>query len=231
MAKENKAVKSKQEPKTILGKPRNSSQSSEFRGPEKNIFSRIWHFLWKEDSFLSWIVSLALAFIIVKFIFFPLLSLVFATSLPLVVVESSSMHHPGSFVGNVMSLQDNFQLWWQEKGSWYTGRGITEQETENWPLKTGLEIGDIVLVTGHGKPEIGDIIIFNANQAHPIIHRIVNIENISGQTYYSTKGDNNEGQLISEKEIPSNALIGKAVLRIPKLGWLKLGFVKLFQAL
>lgn len=201
----------KSEPKTLLGK--------------------IWHFLWKEDSIWSWIVSLLLAFIIVKFIFFPLLSLVFATSLPLVVVESGSMHHPGSFLGNTLSLQSNFQLWWNQAGNWYTGRGITETQAENWPFKTGMEIGDIILVSGYGKPEVGDVIIFNANQQHPIIHRIIEIKNISGQTYYSTKGDNNLDQLTAEKDIPSNALIGKAILKIPKLGWIKLGFVKLFQAL
>mgnify|MGYP001559047243 CR=1 FL=1 len=196
----------------------------------KEVAKKVWNFLWNDDSLLSWIVSLALAFIIVKFIFFPLLSLIFATSLPLVVVESGSMHHPGSFIGNVIGLQNNVELWWQEKGSWYESQGINKEQVENWPLKTGLEIGDIVLVSGHGKPEVGDIIIFNANQKHPLIHRIVSIENRDGEIYYSTKGDNNSGQLVSEKEIPKNALVGKAVLRIPKLGWVKLVFVKLLQA-
>ncbi len=196
----------------------------------KEVAKKTWDFLWNDDSLLSWIVSLALAFIIVKFIFFPLLSLIFATQLPLVVVESGSMHHPGSFVGNAIGLQNNFELWWQEKGSWYESQGINKEQAEDWPLKTGLEIGDIVLVSGHGKPEIGDIIIFNANQKHPLIHRIVDIENRDGEIYYSTKGDNNSGQLVSEKEIPKNALIGKAILRIPKLGWVKLVFVKILQA-
>jgi len=206
-----KKEKKKDEPKTLAGK--------------------IWHFLWKEDSLLSWIVSLVLAFIIVKFIFFPLLSLIFATSMPLVVVESGSMHHPGSFIGNTLGLQSNFQLWWQQSGNWYQNRGITETQAENWPLNTGLEIGDIVLVSGRGTPEIGDIIIFNANQQHPLIHRIIGIKNISGEIYYSTKGDNNSDQLVAETSIPKDALIGKAILRIPKLGWIKLVFVKLFQAL
>lgn len=196
----------------------------------KETAKKTWHFLWKEDSLLSWIVSLALAFIIVKFIFFPVLSLIFATPMPLVVVESSSMHHPGGFIGNTLGLNSNFKLWWTASGNWYTGRGITEQQAENWPLNTGLEIGDIVLVSGRGKLEVGDIIIFNANQQHPIIHRIIAIKQVNGTIYYSTKGDNNSDQLIAEKEIPENALVGKAILKIPKLGWLKLGFVKLFQA-
>lgn len=195
----------------------------------KELWKKIWNFLWKDDSIWSWLVSLALAFIIVKFIFFPLLSLIFATSLPLVVVESGSMHHPGSFIGNIFGSQDNFELWWQEKGSWYQEKGINKTEAENWPLKTGLEIGDIVVVSGYGKPEIGDIIIFNANQQHPIIHRIIEIKKIKNEIFYSTKGDNNDGQLVSEKEISENTLIGKAIFKIPKLGWVKLAFVKLFQ--
>ena len=203
--------KNKQEPKTLPGK--------------------VWNFLWNDDSLLSWIVSLALAFIIVKFIFFPLLSLVFASSLPLVVVESGSMHHPGSFIGNTISLQDNFLLWWNEKGNWYEDKNITEQQAEAWPFKTGLEIGDIVVVSGRGKIKLGDIIIFNADQKHPLIHRVISIKNIDGKIFYSTKGDNNQGQLSSEQNISEEQVLGKALFKVPKLGWIKLAFVKIIQAL
>ena len=197
---------------------------------QESAIKKVWNFIWKEDSIWSWIVSLILAFIIVKFIFFPLLSLIFMTPLPLVVVESSSMHHPGSFVGNAIGLQNDFEAWWNQAGNWYQTRGINEQEAESWPLRTGLEKGDIVVVFGDKKPEIGDIIIFNANQANPIIHRIVDIKNINGQVIYSTKGDNNADQLTIEKEIPDSAVVGKAVLRIPKLGWVKLVFVEIFNS-
>jgi signal peptidase I len=197
----------------------------------KKAAKKTWHFLWHEDSLASWLVSLAIAFLLAKFIFFPSLSLILATSMPLVVVESGSMHHPGSFAENVIGSKDSFELWWQEKGKWYAEKGIEKQEAAEWPLKTGLEIGDIVLVSGHSKPKVGDIIIFNAGQKHPLIHRIVEIKEINKTTYYSTKGDNNSNQLISEKQIPEDNIIGKAVLRIPKLGWIKLAFIKFFQAL
>lgn len=192
----------------------------------KETLKSIWNFLWNDNSLLSWIVSLALAFVIVKFVFFPLLSLIFASSMPLVVVESSSMHHPGTFIGNAIGLQDSFESWWSQAQSWYESRNINESQAESWPLRTGLEIGDIVLVSGHGDLEIGDIIVFNANQAHPIIHRIVNITEIQGVKYYSTKGDNNSGQLPAEMSIPESAVIGKALMKVPKLGWIKLVFVK-----
>lgn len=208
MKKEEKKKK-KEKPKTLPGK--------------------IWYFLWKDDSIWSWIVSLILAFIIVKFIFFPFLSLVLGTAMPLVVVESSSMHHPGSFIGNTFSLEKNFNIWWNEKGQWYLSQGISKSEASQWKLKTGLEIGDIVVVTSPSNLEVGDIIIFQGGQRHPLIHRIIKIKTLeSGKKIYSTKGDNNSGQLSSEKQISEDNLIGKASLRIPKLGWLKLAFVKLF---
>ena len=200
-------------------------QKSEF----KQALKRIWNFIWHEDSLASWLVSLFLAFVIVKFIFFPGLSLLLGTTMPLVVVESSSMHHPGGFIGNAISLEDNFEIWWGEKSSWYVQQGIGKLEAKTWPLKTGLEMGDIVVVSNADNLKIGDIIVFNAEQKHPLIHRIVEIKRENGKIIYSTKGDNNSGQLSSEQEISKDKIIGKAVLRIPKLGWLKLGFVKLFQ--
>ena len=204
-----KKIEQKSEPKTILGK--------------------IWNFLWKDESIWSWIVSLVLAFLLVKFIFFPGLSLLLGTSMPLVVVESSSMHHSGSFLGNILGLQDDFEIWWQEKGSWYLEQGISKLEAEKWPLRTGFEMGDIILVTKSKNLEIGDIIIFEANQKHPLIHRIVEIKNENNELVYETKGDNNSGQLTIEKSITRDKIIGKAQFKIPKLGWVKLGFVKLFQ--
>lgn len=204
---------------------KNSTQNE-----DKSLIRKAWDFIWKDDSLLSWIVSLALAFIFVKFILFPLLSLVFATSLPLVVVESGSMHHPGSFVGNAIGLQDSFEIWWDKESNWYTQKDIEKSEAETWPLNTGLEMGDIVFVSGHDEElEIGDVIVFNADKQYPLIHRIVEIKDVNGKTYYETKGDNNSGQLADELNISEDAIVGKAVLKVPKLGWLKLGLVKLIE--
>lgn len=222
-----KEFKVKQEPKTKIGKPQSSMN---FGTPKTNKFSRFWNWLWHSDSILSWIVALIFAFIIVKFIFFPILSLIFQTSLPLVVVESSSMHHPGSFLGNAFSTTNSFNSWWQSSSEWYLEKNITAEQASSWPFRTGMEKGDIIVVSGWGNPEIGDVIIFNANQQHPIIHRIIKIEQISNQAVYSTKGDNNPGQLEIEKQIPENAVIGKSVFKIPKLGWLKLIFVEILNA-
>lgn len=190
----------------------------------KSKLGKFWNWLWHSDSILSWIVALALAFVIVKFIFFPVLSFLLGTSLPLVVVESSSMEHPGSFMGNVIGSENSFDLWWEEKGAWYEDKGLAKEDAVNWPLRTGFDKGDIMIVYGRFQPEVGDVIIFNANTRHPIIHRIVSVNEA-----IETKGDNNAAQLSVEKSISEDALIGKAVFRIPKLGWLKLIFVEVIN--
>ena len=59
----------------------------------KKSVRKAWRWIWDSDSILSWIVALFLMFIIVKFIFFPGMSLLMGTSLPLAGVESSSMDH------------------------------------------------------------------------------------------------------------------------------------------
>lgn len=196
----------------------------------KTSIGKFWNWIWRSDSFLSWLVALVLAFIIVKFVFFPILSLILGTSLPLVVIESGSMSHPqASFLGNTFSTTSSFNLWWQASSSWYLKRNITLEQAKSWPFRTGMEKGDIIVVYGRGKLEVGDVIIFNANTAHPIIHRVVRIED---NNIYSTKGDHNTGQLTydnnpehtDETNITKDAIIGRGVFKIPKLGWLKLIF-------
>lgn len=200
---------------------------SGFKEKFNAFWKRFWFIIWKDESLLGWIVSLLFAFLIIKFIFFPGLALVFGASTPLVVVKSSSMHHSGNFLFNYLGTESMFNQWWQQSGEWYENIGINEQDAEKWPLKTGLEIGDVVVVWRAGNLRTGDIIVFNAEQKYPIIHRIINISEVNGRTVYSTKGDNNIGQLFVEQRIPEDAIIGKAVFRIPVIGWVKLVFVKM----
>lgn len=195
----------------------------------KRFWKKFWYIIWEDESLLGWIFSLAFAFLVIKFVFFPTLSLIFGTSMPLVVVESGSMHHPGSFIGNYFGSDDLFVEWWQESGEWYENIGITQEQAMTWPLKNGLEIGDVIIVWRTGKLETGDIIIFEGNQRYPIIHRIINISDVNGRDVYSTKGDNNPAQLPIEQRIPEDVIIGKAVFRIPLIGWVKLVFVKMLD--
>lgn len=182
-----------------------------------------WDFL-KEDTWQSWIVSLILIILFIKFILFPGLSLATGSELPLVVIESCSMYHANSF-----------EDWWNENGAWYESVGINKESFSNFTFKNGLNKGDIILVTGVKKvPQLGEIIIFKPNlrsiARNPIIHRVVD------RAPLQTKGDNNNNQLNSENNPQGvdetrieldEQVIGKATLRIPALGWVKLIFFEL----
>jgi signal peptidase I len=69
------------------------------------------------------------------------------------------------------------------------------------------------------------VIIFEASSRNPIIHRIIDINEVDGERTFSTIGDNNGMQIAFEKEISSDKIIGRAVFKTaPYLGWIKLVF-------
>lgn len=178
-----------------------------------NFFKSYWKktrdFL-NDDSWASFIVTLLLAFVIIKFVFFPGLSFISGTSLPLVIVESCSMYH------HEAGLEKTFE------SPVYSDYGISLEDTGDWDFQNGLNKGDVVFVIGVDGPEVGDVIIFNGEAVHPLIHRVVK-DDLS----YATKGDNyktNSRQLNSEKEIKEEQIIGKALFKIPFVGWAKLIF-------
>jgi signal peptidase I len=180
----------------------------------KHKFTKFWNFL-KKDTWQSWIVSIILIIVFIKLIFFPTLSLITKTPLPLVVVESCSMYH-----------ESNFDEWWDKNKAWYESREISKTDFKSFNSKNGLNKGDIILVLGKEDYNIGDIIIFTAPTKHPLIHRIVTTSPIS------TKGDNgktNPDQLSIEKNIPKNTILGRATIKIPLLGWIKLIFFEPFR--
>ena len=175
----------------------------------KKYLKKLWTFL-KEDSWQSLVVTLILAFVIIKYIFFPLLSLATGTALPLVIVESCSMYHTD---GLDEVLQNQI----------YEDHGITFENTADWSLKNGLNKGDIVFAVSAKNIKVGDVIIFNAGRSHPVIHRTISTNPLT------TKGDHNSGLLSEEQNINPDTLIGKAVFRIPAIGWIKLIFFEPFR--
>ena len=186
------------------------------KGNLKKILKEFWFIVWQDESLRGWIISIIFIFVLIKFVFFPLLSLTTGTALPLAIVESCSMHHEK----NIFS---NYNSWWTRHENKYQEFEINKEEFEEFNFKNGFSKGDILFII-KAKPEklkIGDVIIFNGGMKNPIIQRIINIEN----GVFSTMGDNNNGQLLIEKEIKENQLSGKAVFRVsPSLGWLKLIF-------
>jgi signal peptidase I len=163
----------------------------------------------KEDSWASFFVNLILALIVIKFIIFPALSFVTGTALPIVIVESCSMYH-----------QVDLDIIIQE--SQYKNLGLSLENTSSWIFKNGFSKGDIIFVVRPTNLKIGDVIIFDSGkQAYPIIHRIIKIDS---EGKITTKGDNNLNLLPFEQNINSSQVIGKAVFKIPYLGWVKLIF-------
>ena len=207
-----------------------------------------WNWIWNSDSLLSWVAALFLIFVFVKLIFFPGLSFILGTSLPLAGVESSSMDHQivndglGRYLlcGEIYDKNNNkighvdFDEYWEVCGGWYEENDITKEQFKGFSLKNGFAKGDIIVVWGRFVPKIGDIIIFQANPEssapRPIIHRIVSIDN----GVIATKGDHNSEQLekgnnifnTDETNIVNDRIIGKAVLKIPYLGWPKIWLVE-----
>ncbi len=170
---------------------------------------KFWNFIQK-DTFPSLIIFLLVAFLFLLLIFFPLLRLVTGTNYPLVIVESCSMYHQENGFQKVFT------------SSIYSKNNISTENTTYWDFQNGLNKGDIIFIVGAKNIKVGDVIIFNGKANHPIIHRI--IDNIEP---YQTKGDNyitNYEQLEVEKNIKKEQILGKAVFKIPLLGWVKLMF-------
>jgi signal peptidase I len=109
----------------------------------------------------------------------------------------------------------------------YSPLGLNQSQFSHFSFVNGFNKGDILFIVGVSPKDvkIGNVIIFNAGQQAPVIHRVVNITQINGDYYFSTVGDNNNGQLNFEQKINQNQLVGKAVFRIaPYIGWAKLIF-------
>lgn len=179
---------------------------------------KFWSFL-KEDSIYSLIVVLIIAAIVIRYVFFPLLSFLTGSALPLVIVESCSMHH---YEYGFEKIFDASKI--------YQNNNISLEDTKGWTFQDGFNKGDVIFVVGADNVKIGDVIIFNAGARYPLIHRVVSIGEDENGIFYSTKGDNritNYNQLSSEKKIYQDQLIGKALFRVPYIGWIKLVFFEL----
>jgi signal peptidase I len=197
------------------------------RPEPKTSWQKAWHFLWYEDSLASWVVNIVLAFLIIKFLLYPGLGLLLGTQFPVVAVVSESMeHHPGSF-----------DDWWSSHEDFYLGYNITKFDFLGYPFKGGFNKGDIMILTGvdAAKLQKGTVIVYWSGKPYPIIHRFIgtNYDNATGFTYLMSKGDNNPAMVVSydldERRIPPTRVVGRALLRIPYLGYVKILAVDLFS--
>lgn len=188
---------------------------------KKSTIIKIWKFIWNDNSVWSWLVNIVLAFVLIKYMIYPLLGLMLGTQYPLVAVVSGSMEHDFPF-----------NEFWIQQGSIYDKLNISKEDFQAFPFNNGFKKGDIMLLTGK-KPKdihIGDIIVFQSSKKYPIIHRVVKKWTENNTIYFQTKGDHNLRSInepgLNEFHISSNNVLGVAKVKIPWIGNLK---IKLFE--
>lgn len=186
------------------------------------------------EGWFGTIVYLFLGFVI-AYSFNFILGYTLSTDTPVVAVFSCSMEHntynnwwypcelsPDEVCGTNQDGYNvaNFDDYWKLCGSWYQERNISKAQFESFQFRDGFDVGDLVIVTNTNDIKIGDVVVYTTPlKPYPIIHRVYNISDDN----FLTKGDNNP--------IPDNfgkvAVHGKAVLKIPLLGWVKILFTQI----
>jgi signal peptidase I len=190
-----------------------------------NWLKRLWHYLWHEDTWGSFVLVVLIAFVVIRYLAYPALGLVLGTGFPIVAVVSGSMEHDGTYEEWWSSECCQGVLCTQKKAqsSFYSDYNITQHEFLTYRFPHGFNKGDIMLLAGANTAQVGDTIVFvGQHRAEPIIHRLIQTD---GQTY-RTKGDHNCGIADFEQSISQDQLVGKAILRVPFLGYIKILFVQ-----
>lgn len=88
-----------------------------------------------------------------------------------------------------------------------------------------LKAGDVVIVR-HGQVEdiqIGDVILFN-DGSRAVLHRVMEIKPANDGVEFITQGDANN---IADAPVRMDQVEGKAVIKVPKIGWLSLQLKRL----
>ncbi len=193
----------------------------------KDTAKKVWKFIWEDDSIWSWMLNIILAFVLIKFIVYPGLGLLLGTGYPVVAVVSESMEH-----------NEPFDEWWENSKPWYEEHDITKEMFSTFTMRNGFNKGDIIVLKGSSpeNTEMGDVIVFRTGKPDPIIHRVVVWWSEDGKRFYMTKGDNYKtnklpirNAIIDETRITENQVIGKALFKIPFLGYIKIWFVDLIN--
>ena len=87
----------------------------------------------------------------------------------------------------------------------------------SWSMEPVLHVGDLVVTTGGGSIELGEVILYRSStHGRLIVHRVVKI---SGDRY-TTKGDANP--VADFRPVPRKNVLGKVVLVIPYVGSIRL---------
>jgi signal peptidase I len=166
--------------------------------------------LWKNDYFKTAIAIVLIVVIIVGFFFG--MELVLGAAVPIRVVESGSMCVP--FNGGCDGWSHTFDQ------TLHVGDIIVIQQVNPADLKANYPDSDIIVYR-------------NPNGVTPIVHRIVEKQEINGTLYFKTKGDGNRpvtwpevpnyyDNIPDARGVPQNLIEGKVIFRVPWFGWITL---------
>lgn len=198
----------------------------------KRAFKDFWHFLWEEESFASWVVNVVIAFVVIKYLLYPGLGFVLGTPAPIVAVVSGSMEHDSGFddFWSGDSCCNDACSRSEVQGAFYESVDISRGEFRDFPFVNGFNKGDIMILAGADEAVVGDVIVYlSPIRPDPIIHRVIKVSSENDNNLYWTKGDHNCDIGSFEEHIPQNRVIGKAVWRVPLLGWVKIFAVWFWQ--
>lgn len=215
---------------------KSSSKKSSPRGFAKVCLAikKAWNYIWNGTSATSWILAIILAFVLVRFIIYPLIGLLLGTNLPLVAVISGSMEHEGTFDDwwNSPAVCANITSCSQQ--NWYSSKQISQENFSSFVLHNGFNKGDLILLRGKksSRIRVGDILVFQAKTPYPVIHRVVDVKELVNATtnktqyIFETKGDHNwyqiENDYVDETSVSSEHVLGVAYAKVPWFGWLKI---------
>lgn len=202
----------------------------------KKYLKQLWDYIWKSDSLGSYVLNFILAFVIIKYIFFPVTGFVLNNDYPIVAIVSGSMEHKitnGAIcdkqILNIDTQSVSHDEWWTYCGDYYEDNYAVSQDIfKTFPHSNGLNIGDIIILYGKDPDDIkiGEILIFIPEdrdfyeQKGPVIHRVMHKWEEDGTMYFQTKGDHNPQSFENfERMIPEEDVIGVGVVRIPLLGY------------
>jgi len=100
-------------------------------------------------------------------------------------------------------------------------------------MEPTYERGDLVVIKGIEKEEIeqGDVVVYYNRFKHiPVVHRVVDMREYNGHTYFITQGDNQKTNPMPDQEVglapplTIEDIRGEVVFSLPNLGLVKVYF-------
>lgn len=205
-----------------------------------NYLKKFWNYIWHDDSLGSYILHFIFAFVVIKFMLFPVIGFALNNDYPIVAIVSGSMEHKVVYnrvcnvhIADIQSKSLDYDEWWNYCGSYYQSNYNLSKETfSQFEYKNGLNIGDVMILYGKDpqKIEVGEVLVFIPQdkrffeQKGPVIHRVVQKwTDENGKIHFRTKGDHNPVSIDNfENDIIEDNVIGVSVARVPFIGYAKI---------